>query len=264
GLNLNGHQFPDHLQGSHEIIEAVFLFYAVLITASFAYMYEKLYRRQLKARFKEQKKFEYLALHDPLTGLANRQLFNETLDAALARADRDEYSSALLMLDLDHFKPINDLHGHQVGDAILQHVAESLRKAIRGSDLAARLGGDEFAVILERVKHSDIALVADKILTTVNTTLQFSISGGVEVTCSIGVAISKPGEGIEQSGLLYEQADSALYKAKLKRNTWCFVNDNEKQPTNPDISQTINQQQGVKGNAPSKTAEKSAVSKANT
>jgi diguanylate cyclase (GGDEF)-like protein len=243
GLTLKGYEFPSHLHDSHKAIGSVFLFYTVMITASFAYVYDQLYRRQLKARLHEQKKFEYMAMHDSLTGLANRKLFDETLQAALARAKREKYSTALLMVDPDHFKPINDLHGHQVGDAILQHVSESLLSVIRSSDLAARIGGDEFAVILEHVTHSDIALVADKMLAAINTKLQFSISGSLEVSCSVGVAISNPKASNEdQASVLYEQADKALYKAKLKRNTWCFVNDSDNQPSNPDISKTINHQ----------------------
>jgi diguanylate cyclase (GGDEF)-like protein len=241
GLTLKGYDFPSHLHDSHKAIGSVFLFYTVMITASFAYVYDQLYRRQLKARLHEQKKFEYMAMHDSLTGLANRKLFDETLQAALARAKREKYSTALLMVDLDHFKPINDLHGHQVGDAILQHVGESLLSVIRSSDLAARIGGDEFAVILEHVTHSDIALVADKMLEAINTKLQFSISGSLEVSCSVGVAISNPkASNEEQASVIYEQADKALYKAKLKRNTWCFVNDSDDQLSNPDISKTIN------------------------
>ncbi len=251
GLSLKGYEFPKHLQGSHKVIESVFVFYTALITASFVYVYEQLYRKQLNARIREQKKFEYMAMHDPLTGLANRKLFDETLDAALARANREKYSSALLMVDLDHFKPINDLHGHQVGDAILQHVSDSLQSVIRSSDLAARLGGDEFAIILEHVTHSDIALVADKLLAAINTKLQFNISGSLEVSCSIGVAISSPKNiSNTQASELYDQADKALYKAKLKRNTWCFVNDSDKNNTNPDISNTINQLSELSSNVP--------------
>lgn len=243
GLSLRGYQFPAHLQDGDKVIEPILLSYTVLITASFIYSYEQLYRRLLKQHSQEQNKFEYMAMHDPLTGLANRKLFNETLEAALARAKRENYSTALLMIDLDHFKPINDLHGHQVGDAILQHVSDSLQSVIRSSDLAARIGGDEFAVILEHVNHSDIALIADKILSAINTQLQFNISGSLEVSCSIGIAISNPKHPTEgQNAILFEQADQALYKAKLKRNTWCFVNDSERADSNPDISKTINHQ----------------------
>ena len=246
GLSLKGYQFPTHLAENGNIVASIFIFYTVMITASFVYTYEQFYRNQLKARLREQKKFEYMAMHDPLTNLANRKLFNETFDAALARANREKYSTALLMIDLDHFKPVNDLHGHQIGDAILVHVAQSLQSAIRSSDLAARLGGDEFAIILEHVTHSDIALVADKLLAAINKNLQFDINGSVEVSCSIGVAISNPSSEIkDQSALLYGQADKALYKAKLKRNTWCFVNENDTAGGNPDISKTINHQSEV-------------------
>jgi len=226
GLELKGHSFPDRLSGDTKSIELFFFIYSMIVVASLAYIYERLYRYQLHARTKEQKRFEYLALHDPLTSLANRKLFNQTFDAALSRAQRENYSIALLMIDLDHFKPLNDLHGHHVGDELLKHVGDKLCKNIRGHDLAARLGGDEFAVILENVTHSDIAFIADKILKAINTSIQFDITGSVEVSCSIGIAISNPKLELEDMHIkLYQQADAALYKAKLKRNNWCFLND---------------------------------------
>ncbi len=228
GIEMNGYQFPNRLE-SNNFFGTFFFIYSFIVVASLAYIYEKLYRSQLNYSEKQKKKFQYLALHDPLTKLANRKLFDETFDSALDRAQREKYSSALLVIDLDHFKPLNDLHGHQVGDKLLQHVADKLKSNIRSSDLAARLGGDEFAVILEHVTIQDISLISDKILSSVNTKLQFNISGEVLVSCSIGVAISSPKQGKDQAKELYDKADQALYKAKKKRNTWCFLAENKEQ-----------------------------------
>ncbi|HEY0779469.1 MAG TPA: GGDEF domain-containing protein, partial [Gemmatirosa sp.] len=105
------------------------------------------------------------ALHDPLTGLANRSLFQDRVAHALAHASRQPGTVALLYLDLDDFKPVNDSLGHAAGDALLVAVAERLRSATRGCDTVARLGGDEFAVLLEQVRDgAEAVIVADRVL----------------------------------------------------------------------------------------------------
>ena len=228
GLSFNQHEYPDLLADQKGALQVFIFCFTLLILASLAYVFETLFKAQLSARSKQKQKFQHLALHDPLTNLANRELFNQTLLQALNRANREKTSVALLMIDLDHFKPLNDMHGHHVGDELLKHVADKLKNTIRASDLAARLGGDEFAVILEHISQQDVATVADKILQAIASRISFKHAERVHISCIIGVAISRHNSNPEeQAEHLYLQADKALYKAKQSRNTWCFLNDDE-------------------------------------
>ena len=114
-------------------------------------------------RVRMQEQLQHMARHDGLTGLPNRQLFLDRLDAALARAVRSGGGFALLYLDLDHFKEVNDRHGHAAGDVLLCEVARRLQHGVRDVDTVGRIGGDEFVVLLEGVdKRADAALIAAK------------------------------------------------------------------------------------------------------
>jgi diguanylate cyclase (GGDEF)-like protein/PAS domain S-box-containing protein len=152
------------------------------------------------------------ALHDPLTKIANRVLFRDRVDHALAKLGRANTSLAVLFLDLDNFKAINDSLGHAAGDKLLISVAERLQDCLRNTDTAARLGGDEFGVLVESVLHPDEAVnIADRILSVFRQA--FSIEGKeVHVGTSIGIAVSSVGAfGSEE---LLRNADLAMYLAK--------------------------------------------------
>ena len=110
----------------------------------------------------EFEQMRFLADHDPLTGLPNRRAFARELEAELVRADRHQHEFALVLGDLDHFKAVNDLHGHLVGDETLQQVATGLRRALRRSDRAFRIGGDEFAILLPEISHDDVRAALDQ------------------------------------------------------------------------------------------------------
>lgn len=157
-------------------------------------------------------RLQHLAAHDPLTGVPNRAQLRERLAQAVAAALRHGHTAALLLLDLDDFKGINDTHGHPVGDAVLQCVAERLREALRTDDLVARLGGDEFAVLLPRVESpADALRVADKLLIALGRPL--SVHGlELAVGASIGVACCPQDAGDADD--LMRDADLALYAAK--------------------------------------------------
>lgn len=160
----------------------------------------------------EEERREYLATHDPLTELPNRILFNERLGQAVARARRDGSLVAILFVDLDHFKDINDTLGHDAGDTALCAVAQRLRRTLRESDTVARLGGDEFAIVLEDLHDRiDIEPIARKLLAAVGEPIQAG-SHAVSVTPSIGISIF-PAHGIEPRQLV-TQADQAMYVAK--------------------------------------------------
>src|SRR5581483_8521336 len=117
---------------------------------------EEAARRHAEERAREA--LEYQAMHDPLTGLANRQLFADRLTQTLARSRREDGEFALLILDLDGFKTVNDTMGHEAGDQVLREVARRLTASLRESDTAARMGGDEFAVLLEGGMNEAAAL----------------------------------------------------------------------------------------------------------
>jgi len=161
---------------------------------------------------KNAKMLEALALYDPLTGLANRRLLTDRISAALANARRNSSAMAVLYLDLDGFKQINDTLGHGVGDALLRIVAARLVAGVREVDTVARLGGDEFMISLWHVSStSDVATVASKLIESIS--LPYVIDGhSVAVTTSAGIGIY-PTHG-EDADTLIKKADIALYAAK--------------------------------------------------
>jgi diguanylate cyclase (GGDEF)-like protein/PAS domain S-box-containing protein len=157
---------------------------------------------------------EHLVGHDALTGLPNRNRFHERLEQALEDARHDDLRLALLYLDLDGFKHINDRHGHDLGDLLLCEVSERIRQCVRQSDLVARLGGDEFVVLLYGIAHPDDATTVAE---AIRAALQrpFALEGRtVHVSASIGVALH-PEDGEEKKPLL-RHADNAMYSAKRK------------------------------------------------
>lgn len=155
---------------------------------------------------------QYLAYHDTLTGLPSRLLFSERLEQALIYAKRYERLVAVLFLDLDGFKQINDTMGHGAGDDLLRFVAQRLRRNIRESDTVARFGGDEFIILLRDIKRmEDMGMVATKILRAVSTS--YSVNGlQVELSGCLGISVF-PGDGTDCETLI-KRADYAMYRAK--------------------------------------------------
>lgn len=157
---------------------------------------------------------QWLAQHDPLTGLPNRTLFDDRLRQALAMARRQNLRVAVLMLDLDRFKRVNDDFGHQTGDALLQQVAQRLRGCIRESDTLGRLGGDEFAVMQTALVGTDGALrLAERLVQAIGA--PFDVQGHkLGVALSVGLALY-PEHGSAPEGL-FAAADQALYRSKAR------------------------------------------------
>ena len=151
------------------------------------------------------------AYHDALTGLANRALFMEVLNQQLMVCARDTLQLAVLYLDLDGFKMVNDTHGHATGDELLQTVAKRITDAIRTSDLASRWGGDEFAVMLIHADIHSARIVAAKLIELVSAPYSLR-QVTAQVSCSIGVAVY-PAAGDSAEALL-THADHAMYEAK--------------------------------------------------
>lgn len=160
-----------------------------------------------------ERKLEDLASHDTLTGLSNRRDFDARLEQALARSQRTNTPLALLFLDLDGFKDVNDKLGHQAGDQVLKIVAERITKIMRKSDTAGRMGGDEFAVILEgSVTRDTAALVAQKILAELSSPYTLEESSISYLSASLGIAFA-PDHGVDLDAL-FANADKAMYTAK--------------------------------------------------
>jgi diguanylate cyclase (GGDEF)-like protein/PAS domain S-box-containing protein len=168
-----------------------------------------------------QEKLDYLAYHDPLTNLPNRLLFEDRLEQALKHARREKHQVALLFLDLDRFKNINDSLGHPIGDTLLVVVAQRLIQLLRDDDTVARIGGDEFVIVIENVaKVSEVAMLAQKLIDAFNTPLNVE-EREMHVTLSIGISMF-PGDGDDVPTLL-KNADAALYRAKEEgRNGFQF------------------------------------------
>jgi diguanylate cyclase (GGDEF)-like protein/PAS domain S-box-containing protein len=163
-------------------------------------------------RKKVEERIAHMAQHDALTDLPNRPLFSDRLEQAMALAERDGTSMALMFLDLDGFKPVNDTFGHAVGDLLLQEAAHRIRECVRAADTVGRIGGDEFVVLLHRIEDEDDALtVAEKIRQAL--CRPFELAGQrLEISCSIGIAIY-PEHGADEKELS-QSADSAMYCAK--------------------------------------------------
>lgn len=165
-----------------------------------------------------------LALYDPLTRLPNRKLIEDRLRRALLSAQRRNTKVALMFIDLDKFKPVNDTFGHATGDLLLQAVAERLLSCVRASDTVSRLGGDEFVVLLAEVNETDgVRAAAGKMVAALNR--EFIIGGhDLRISCSIGIAVY-PDHGRDDQALL-KNADAAMYAAKKEgRNTYRLHDD---------------------------------------
>ncbi|KSQ03267.2 PAS sensor protein [Pseudomonas aeruginosa] len=176
--------------------------------------------RDVSDQIAYQQQLLEMAYRDPLTGLGNRKAFDEQLGQALLRAGSGGSELALLYLDLDRFKEVNDRFGHDVGDALLKAVAERVRSTLRQPDKAYRLGGDEFAVLLEDSQENNPQRLAERLLAALVQPLALNGERIDFVTPSIGIALY-PRHAGDAEGLV-RAADSAMYQAKRQRNRYCL------------------------------------------
>lgn len=176
----------------------------------------RLLLHQFAAATEQEQAARYAAFHDVLTGLPNRALFDDRLEHGLAQAVRHHWTLAVMFLDLDKFKAVNDKHGHDAGDAVLKAVAQRLKENTRGDDTVSRYGGDEFMYLLiESGDPESIALIADKLVKVIEAPIQFGAvdrTTTLSVGTSIGIALF-PKDGATGQELI-RSADAAMYQAK--------------------------------------------------
>jgi diguanylate cyclase (GGDEF)-like protein/PAS domain S-box-containing protein len=168
---------------------------------------------QALARIRLQEELAHLALHDQLTGLANRALLREHIDSALAASARTSLPVAMMFLDLDGFKHINDRLGHTVGDDVLREVASRLRSAVRESDVIGRFGGDEFIVLCPETADEQAALIGERLRQAVEEPMEW-LPSGFAVSASVGVVVHEAGEYRPTTDELVHIADAEMYRAK--------------------------------------------------
>ena len=173
--------------------------------------------RDVTALRQAEEELRFLAHHDPLTELTNRSLFNDRLDSALRAAHRHKNTLALLFLDINDFKGINDVHGHAVGDRVLCMIARRLEGCVRETDTVARMGGDEFTVLLTDIQSEDaVSGKVEQILAVMAEPLGAEFGGIKMPSCSIGVACY-PSDGKDADTLL-SHADGDMYRIKRHRS----------------------------------------------
>ena len=171
----------------------------------------KRYNDRLQANFVQNLS---LALIDPLTKLHNRRYFSTHLVSVIRRAGISDKPASLLMIDIDHFKPINDTHGHVAGDKVLTEIAAIIARHVRGFDLSARYGGEEFVVVMPDTTSDIAAVVADRLRERIATT-PITVHGAAEsITTSISIGIAQSRGAVETAETLIKRADEALYDAK--------------------------------------------------
>jgi diguanylate cyclase (GGDEF)-like protein/PAS domain S-box-containing protein len=209
-LRKNGEEFPMELSASEMTLGGNRYFIGIV--------------RDITERKRAEQKIAHLAHYDYLTDLPNRALFLDVLNHSISLAKRNKRKAAVLFLDLDGFKKINDTLGHDTGDLLLKEVSRRIREAIRNSDTVARVGGDEFILVLDEIdSDEDVAQVANKIIITLSE--PFNLNGQLcHVGGSVGISMF-PGDANDPLELV-KQADEAMYLAKQSgKNTYKFYRD---------------------------------------
>ena len=219
------HQAEDALVRAHDELERRVIERTTELATTNKQLQDEIFER-----LQAEQRIWHMAHHDTLTGLPNRSLLHDRLDQALTQAGRSNHRLAVMFLDLDRFKNVNDTLGHHIGDQLLKHVAGRLRDVVRAVDTVSRLGGDEFVVVLHEIQHSDDAMmVAEKIIAALAMAVEME-GHTLHATPSIGISIY-PDDG-EEAYALMKNADTAMYHAKANgRNNFQFFAANMNEET---------------------------------
>lgn len=180
---------------------------------------------QFAATMEQEEAGRHAAFHDVLTGLPNRALFNNRLEHGFAQAKRHGWTLAVMFIDLDDFKIINDSYGHEAGDGVLQTIARRLEENTRGEDTVSRHGGDEFLYLLTEIRdEKSIAMIAEKIIQAIQAPCNINVRDlnvSPSVKASIGISIFPKDGGTADA--LVKSADQAMYRAKQNRSGYSFA-----------------------------------------
>lgn len=180
---------------------------------------------KLAVSMEQEEAARHAAFHDPLTGLPNRVLFNDRLEHGLEQAKRHARTLAVMFVDLDEFKAINDSHGHDIGDGVLKMIADRLKENARGDDTVSRHGGDEFLYLLMEIGDAaDITLLVQKIIKAVQVPCDVSVGERVvslTIKASVGIALF-PKDGTTAE-MLIQNADKAMYQAKREKSGYALA-----------------------------------------
>ncbi|OQX60044.1 MAG: hypothetical protein B5M52_01545 [Helicobacteraceae bacterium 4484_230] len=217
----------------------------VMFFMAIAYLLLALIERERK---KHDKELRRLAYYDKLTGLPNRTLMTNRLEQAIRRSKRLNTKTAILAIDLDRFKYINESFGHQVGDEVLKIVAQRINNSAGKKDTVSRIGGDEFAVIMESLKNSsEASALAEKIIADMTSVVEDSAGRRFHIGCSIGISISP--DNSNDKDLLVKYADSAMFAAKEKgRNRYMFYRDSMTEAAVEQMTMIGNLRQAIEEN----------------
>lgn len=222
--------------GHKPALELAYAAMIVLVLAGSTFIAIRLQRirqrltQQKRALTRALEQIGHLATHDELTGLVNRRRMSELMHAEWQRCERNARPLVLALLDLDHFKRINDTHGHAVGDQVLQCFARTVQAALRGTDVLARWGGEEFVLMLYDTAPDHARSLLDRVRLRVQAQSITLSTQAVRATVSVGLAAGEPGESVEH---ILERADAALYLAKARgRNR--IVQHGEPAPADAD------------------------------
>jgi diguanylate cyclase (GGDEF)-like protein len=202
------------------------------LARSVAHMHTQI-RDQMVVLNEHRRNLDHMARHDTLTGLPNRRMFFDVLQQAIARAERAGTKIAVMFVDLDHFKEVNDSHGHATGDRVLLAAAERLQHSVRAVDTVARLGGDEFIILIDALDMREpVAMIAEKLIAQFEAPINAGVCG-VRLGVSIGISLL-PEDGTDAEALV-THADEAMYAAKLAgRNGYRFYASITTTPFDPN------------------------------
>jgi diguanylate cyclase (GGDEF)-like protein len=210
---------PSWWTPAHALILLGLALTATLLVLGWVVILRRRIELQANQLRESEQRFRHLAQHDTLTGLSSRLVLEDRMKDAMDSARRHQNGLALLMVDVDKFKEINDTYGHQAGDEVLRETAQRLLEAVRASDTVVRMGGDEFVVLLPEIRNSLAAeLVADTVVSSLSIPVRFV---GIEIPVSVSVGIGTAFAGEMDAEALLQHADDALYLAK-DRGRHCF------------------------------------------